>query len=340
MAFHWGKLMRGKDTSAQVPASPSGKDDLDRRLAEAMPRTTMESECIAVRADDCIAWQGHPGDRETLTLQKCRPLIEAIAAQRGNTVPVKVRRTSAGSAQPYEVLVGHRRRFAVQWLNHNGRPEILLKVQLVEMTDEEVFRLVDVKYRDREDSCELDRARGYEVAVDRFYGGVQSRMAEALGFSNSQISRLLSLAQLPQEVVQAFATPDELRVRHAEVLTPLLRRPAQRALIVQAAIAVAHEQQMLALRHEAMVPAATVLARLKQAALAGDGDNGGLQMIHVEGICVGSVKSDRQGGVAIDLTVPPRMDLDILLRHVYQVIEDYRKVEPPLIDPRNDVLLE
>jgi ParB family chromosome partitioning protein len=158
---------------------------------------------------------------------------------------------------------------------------------------------------------------------------VQSRMAEALGFSNSQISRLLSLAQLPQEVVRAFPTPDELRVRHAEVLTPLLRRPAQRLLIFQAAALLAHEQQVLALRHEPLLPAATVLARLKQAALTTDAEAGTLHMVHIDGVCVGSAKTDRhaggqQGMISLELTVPDQVPIEQLLDRLRHIIEEHR----------------
>lgn len=71
-------------------------------------------------------------------------------------------------------------------------------------------------------------------------------MAEALNLSNSQLSRLLSLAQMPDEVVNAFATRDELRVRHSEVLTPLLRRAEQRERLLVSARLIGEEQQRLA----------------------------------------------------------------------------------------------
>jgi ParB family transcriptional regulator, chromosome partitioning protein len=319
MAFHIGNLLKGK-ARGDRPVS----DDLDRRLAAAMPPAP-ESDCVMLRAEDCAEWQSNPV-RQVLAPQACQALIDDIAARRGNLVPVRVRRSAPGAQHPYEVLIGRRRRFAVEWLNRNGRPEIQLKAQIVEMTDEEVFRHLDTEHRDREDSAggELERARGYEVAVDRFYNGVQSRMAEALGFSNSQISRLLSLAQLPQDVVRAFPTPDELRVRHAEVLTPLLRRPAQRARILQAAALLAHEQQVMAQRHEPLLPAATVLARLKQAALAPDDEAGALQMVHVDGMCVGSAKCDRQGMVTFELTVPDQVPVEALLERLREVLEDHR----------------
>ena len=318
MGIQWSRLI-GAGKSREI--SGAAVQDLDRRLGAARSAPSANSDCIAVRAEDCAPWHGNPGNREPLTEQNCRALIDAIAAQRGNTVPVKARRTP-GAEKPYEVLIGHRRRFAVEWLNHNGRPEILLQIQLVDMTDEEVFRVLDAKYRDREDVCELDRAHGYELAVDRFYGGVQSRMAEALGYSNSQISRLLSLAQLPHEVVQAFATPEELRVRHAEVLTPLLRRPAQQARIIQAAADLAHEQQVLALRREPLIPAATVLARLKQAALATDINamDGDQFIIQIDGVAIGLARPDRNGGVLVELVLDPGTDCDAVADQLRQAL--------------------
>jgi ParB family chromosome partitioning protein len=327
--FHLGNLLKGKGRQAQPAETPEARE-LERRLAEAMPRPAMESDCVGLRAQDCAEWQNNPAHREPLTVQSCQTLIDDIALRRGNAVPVQVRRAAPGSALPYEVLMGHRRRFAVQWLNLNGRPEILLKAQIVEMSDEEVFRHLDVEHRNRDEGGELARARGYEVAVDRFYHGVQSRMAEALGFSNSQISRLLSLAQLPQEVVRAFPTPDELRVRHAEVLTPLLRRPARRALIFEAAALLAHEQQVLALRHEPLLPAATVLNRLKQAALAKESEAGTLHMVHVDGVCLGSAKSDRHGGeqaglLSLELTIPDQVEIEPLLDRLREILAQHRR---------------
>jgi len=330
MVFRLGNLLRGKSgEGAQALAEQRKVQDLDRRLADVSPRALEDSDCVALRAQDCAEWQSNPVQRAVLTPQSCQALIDGIAARRGNTVPVKVRRMPPGSAQPYEVLIGQRRRFAVQWLNQNGRPEILLKAQIVEMSDEEVFRHLDAEHRDRDEGGELERARGYELAVDRFYGGVQSRMAEALGFSNSQISRLLSLAQLPQEVVRAFPTPDELRVRHAEVLTPLLRRPAQRTLILRAAARLALEQQNLSLRHEPLLPAATVLNRLKQAAASNESEADSRQMIHIGDICVGSVKpqnpgAEKQGIISIDLAITDQVNLDALFDELRQIIEDYR----------------
>lgn len=321
----------------QTPASASDDDDtrlgrLDRRLAGLAPGAGGSRAVVKVRPGDCNVWDGNPRDVGRLDADNCRTLIESIAAEGGNRIPVLVRAAPAGSTLPYELLVGSRRRFSVDWLNRNGRPEIFLNALVVELGDEEAFRLADIENRERQDISELDRARSYQTAVDRFYAGVQSRMAVALGLSNSQLSRLLSLAQMPDPVVDAFATREDVRVRHSEVLTPLLRRPDRRELMIAAAIEIGAEQQRRAARNKRMIQPAVVLARLKQAALqqevsvpADDGD------IVLAGERVGRVRPGKQGAISLDLTIAAEADIDALLaqaRMALVALRDRAAAEP------------
>lgn len=295
---------------------------LDQRLAGFVQGNGRRA-AITIRPGDCSVWDGNPRDVPGLSADSCRTLIESIAQEDGNRIPVLVRTNPPGSELPYELLVGSRRRFSVNWLNHNGRPEIRLNAMVVDLSDEEAFRLADIENRERQDITELDRARSYQGAVDRFYGGVQSRMAEALNLSNSQLSRLLSLAQMPDEVVDAFATREELRVRHSEVLTPLLRRPEQRERLLIAARGVGQEQQRLAASGDRMIPAANVLTRLKQAAL--DGGTSRPQDVHivVGADRVGRIKPSRDG-VTVELAVGQDADIDRILSALRLAILDSR----------------
>ena len=255
--------------------------------------------------------------------ENCRSLIESIAQEEGNRIPVLVRANPPGSELPYQLLVGSRRRFAIDWLNHNGRPEIRLNALIVELSDEEAFRLADIENREREDITELDRARSYQNAADRFYGGVQSRMAEALNLSNSQLSRLLALAQLPDAVIDAFGTRDELRVRHSEVLTPLLRRPEQRERVIAAARLIGEEQQRLAAMDARMLPAATVLMRLKDAATVDGRARAAERAILMGADKVGKVRPGRDG-LAVDFVVADAADIDALLAGLRTAILECR----------------
>jgi ParB family chromosome partitioning protein len=310
-------------------AEPLGVDGealsrLDQRLAGFTQGSARARTAISIRPSDCSVWDGNPRDVPGLSAESCRSLIESIAQEDGNRIPVLVRRNPPGADCPYQLLVGSRRRFSVDWLNHNGRPEIRLTALIVDLTDEEAFRLADIENREREDITELDRARSYQNAVDRFYGGVQSRMAEALNLSNSQLSRLLALAQMPDEVVNAFATRDELRVRHSEVLTPLLRRPEQRERLLVTAREVGEEQQRLAAMGERMIPAATVLARLKDATRDNDIRRGNETPLILGETRVGRIRTGREG-LAVDLLVTDDTDIDALLGTLRTALIDNRR---------------
>lgn len=297
---------------------------LDRRLAGFVQGGWgRKHTAISIRPGDCSVWDGNPRDVPRLSYDGCRTLIDSIAQEEGNRIPVLVRVNPPGAEQPYELLVGSRRRFAVDWLNNNGRPEIRLNAMIVELSDEEAFRLADIENREREDITELDRARSYQTAVDRFYRGVQSRMAEALTLSNSQLSRLLAMAQMPDEVVDAFATRGDLRVRHSEVLTPLLRRPEQRERVIVEARKIGEEQQRLSASEKRLLPAATVLTRLKQAGLAGTRAAMRERPVVLGGERIGRIRRGRDG-IAVELTVADTLDVDAMLEQVKALLAELR----------------
>jgi len=283
---------------------------LDQRLTGLMQNEGGAQAAIMVRPGECSVWNGNPRQQPGLTPESCRSLIESIASEGGNRIPVLVRLNPSDPEKPYELLVGSRRRYAVDWLNHNGRPELRLSALVVDLSDEEAFRLADIENRERADITELDRARSYQSAVDRFYGGVQSRMAEALNLSNSQLSRLLALAQLPEEVVDAFSTKDELRVRHSEILTPLLRRPETRAAVIAQARLIGREQQDLAARGERMISPGVVIARLKEAALPRAGESAAKIPILAGETRLGTVKPGKDGELQVDLSIAADTDVE------------------------------
>ncbi|GLV30633.1 hypothetical protein TomTYG75_31480 [Sphingobium sp. TomTYG75] len=313
-----GKIGR----AAMVEQEALGR--LDDRLTSFAEARIDSRAPMLIRPDECVVWDGNPRDQPGLNPDSCRSLIESIAAEGGNRIPVLVRLNTGASEQPYQLLVGSRRRFAIDWLNHNGRPELRLNALLVELSDEEAFRLADIENRERADICELDRARSYQQAVDRFYGGVQSRMAQALGLSNSQLSRLLALAQLPEEVIQAFATKEDLKVRYSELLTPLLRRNEQRADVIAEARIIATEQQARAAGDGPMLPSATVLSRLRQAAARRPRDMGEI-VILADGDRIGRARVAK-GAVMLDISVANDADLDALFATLRETISAARAV--------------
>jgi ParB family chromosome partitioning protein len=199
---------------------------------------------IYVSPQECAIWPGNGREYAQLTQATCQELIDSIAEEGGNRVPVVVR--PIAHPQPdepkYELLVGTRRHWSVSWLNANGYDKMRLLAIQEEISDEAAFRLADIENRARTDISDMERARNYKAAVNAYYDGVASRMAKRLQISESSLSRLLALAELPSVIIGAFAAPSEITVKHSEILSPLLREPKLRSLVEAEAKIVAGEQ--------------------------------------------------------------------------------------------------
>ena len=93
-------------------------------------------------------------------------------------------------------------------------------------------------------------------------------MAERLAIPKQNLHNLLQLAELPDEVVSAFADPADLKIRHGMRLSPLLKDPAYRDAIITAALALAQEQRSLKDSGADKVDGSKVCERLVAAATA------------------------------------------------------------------------
>lgn len=322
------------NTLTQKPGAAAARDSealahLDDRLSGLASSGGAAQCALSIRPGDCATWAGNAIGGMGPTPDNCRELIDAIAEEGGNLIPVVVRPRPVGSDRPYELLVGNRRRFAVEWLNRNGRPEIRLNALVVDLSDEEAFRLADIENQPREDIAELDRARGYRRALELYYDGVQSRMADALRLSNSQLSRMLSLAELPPEIVNAFASTDELRVRHSEILAPLLRRPEHRDAIIEEALKIGAEQERLCATGDKLIPAAAVLARLREAGTDAPAPAATLSATEAYAQELGTIEAF-PGGIAVELIVPEFANLDEVLDRLKQALIEARRDAPKM----------
>lgn len=222
---------------------------------------------IRLKPTECSIWPGNARDYAALTHERCASLIDSIREEGSNREPVVVRRTP-NAQHPYELIVGTRRHFSVSWLNANHHSEIDLIARIEGLDDEAAFRLADLENREREDVTDLERARNYRNAVDVYYHGVRTQMAERLAIPKQNLHNLLQLAELPDEVVSAFADPADLKIRHGMRLSPLLKDPAYRDAIISAALSLAQEQRSLKESGADKIDGSKVCERLVAAATA------------------------------------------------------------------------
>ena len=214
----------------------------------------------------CRIWHGHNRDYAALDETVCADLISSLRAQGRQEIPAIVRRVTDDPTCQFEVICGARRHWSVTWLRAHDYPDFRFVVEPRELTDEEAFRVADLENRSRKDLSDYERAVDYARAVERYYEGNQQRMATRLEVTKSWLSRYLELARLPSEILACFASPHVIGISHAAAIAPLLNRPPVRERILEAAAALAREQQAHRAAGTAPLAPAAVLARLTQTA--------------------------------------------------------------------------
>ena len=268
-------LLDDTGDNAPSPARVRRSPLLERESALARMASGEVRQVTELRLDParCRIWPGNGRVYAALSETRCRDLIDSLVAEGGQKVPAIVRRVSNDRAFEYEVLAGTRRHWSISWLRANDYPEMVFVAQVVDLDDEAAFRLADLENRARADLSDLERARNYRWALDTHYGGVQARMAERLKVSKGWLSKLLTMATLPDEVVAAFPHAASIPVRGGYELAVKSAGPQRRALL-QEAIAVTAEQHDYRRLNLPGLDASTVLRRLLAAGLTRIGDKG------------------------------------------------------------------
>jgi ParB family chromosome partitioning protein len=324
-AAHDDKAQAASEKSAEEPSTSSF---LERRgLAFDEIARTVKRPTIRLKPAECSIWPGNARDHAALSRERCASLIESIREEGSNREPVVVRRTP-NAKHPYELIVGTRRHFSVSWLNANNHSEIDLIARIEGLDDEAAFRLADLENREREDVTDLERARNYLHAVDAYYNGVRSQMAQRLAIPKQNLHNLLQLAELPDDIVAAFADPGDLRIRHGMRLSPLLKDQRHRDSMITEAHAIAIEQRGLREAGTDKIEGSRVCERLAAAALpshARPAAPAKATLISSAGQEVGFVLVDtRAKGITININPKGNVPLDEILEALRKAIENAR----------------
>jgi ParB family chromosome partitioning protein len=207
-------------------------------------------------------WNGNPRDHRQLTQASTRDLIDSIVSAGGQKVPALVRVIKGDADHDYEVIVGTRRHYAVQWLRSNGYPDVHFLAQVVNMSDEEAFRIADLENRARSDVSDLERAGNYAQALSLYYNNHLTDMATLLGVSKGWLSKMIRAASVPKDIIAAFASPSDIRVKACYTLIQALDDESRRSGIITNAHQIAEEQTQRRNNSEPLIQAREVTRRL------------------------------------------------------------------------------
>ena len=220
---------------------------------------------VALDPARCRIWSGNARAYDRLSETACRELIDSLIAEGGQKVPAIVRRIDGDAAFDYEVIAGTRRHWAISWLRANSYPDMVFVAQVHVLDDEAAFRIADIENRARTDVSDIERARNYAAAMQRYYGGHLTRMAERLNISKGWLSKMVKVAHIPDTVLVAFAGPDDLKLAPAYPLAQALDDAGKAKAIVAAAKRIAAEQAERVKEGLPPCPAPEVLRRLLDA---------------------------------------------------------------------------
>ena len=205
-------------TGRFAPTSLFARETALARVAsgEVKQVTQLKLDPVRVRI-----WSGNARDQRALDEPSCRDLIDSIIAEGGQKVPVVVRRITGDEAFDYELVVGTRRHWSISWLRANNYPDMTLLAQVQSLDDEAAFRLADLENRARKDVSDFERARNYRQALKTYYDDRQNRMAERLHLSKGWLSKMMTVAAMPDWAVAAYASHADIQLK---LCYPLVQR--------------------------------------------------------------------------------------------------------------------
>ena len=189
---------------------------------------------VRVNPFRCRMWPLHDRLGDYVTEESCRAEIESFTRY-GQLVPALGRALREDRDCDVELIYGARRLFVAQHLN------VPLHVELLEMSDKQALIAMDIENRHRRDISAYERGVNYARWLRTKYFNSQDEIAHALKISTSQVSRLLKLAQLPAVVVNAFASPLDIREGWGVELSKAWQDPQLRLLVGQRARALVNQ---------------------------------------------------------------------------------------------------
>lgn len=155
----------------------------------------------------CRMWTYHNRLQDYIDESNCSELIESIRVN-GQRQPALARELREDPQFDYELIYGARRRYACELLG------IDLRIRVTRMDDKAALAEMDAENRPRKDISDYERALDYRRWLDKGLYNNQNELCGAIGVSKSWLSRVLRMAELPEQVVDAFPSPLDLKVEY------------------------------------------------------------------------------------------------------------------------------
>lgn len=216
----------GEKSNPGRPVLAAAELALTGRVAPPLERENV----FLVDPKRCRPWAYHNRTATWYTRERCQDLIESIAKD-GQQEPALARRLGNDRDFDYELVYGMRRRFACEFLNTR------LKLRVVEADDARAAVLMHIENADRQDITPMERALSFQAQIEAGIFPTQEALAEAIGLTKGQVSKLLKAASLVRHATlsQLFQDKSQVPVDAAYKLASLWDRPGAKDVILKAA---------------------------------------------------------------------------------------------------------
>ena len=202
---------------SRVIANAQEDSDEVRRLHAEVDRLKLQvgEQLIDPRLIRLTRWADrHP---DSFTNAAFLELKQEIESAGGNVQPVKLRpirgAPADGSAPRFELIFGSRRTRACL--------ELGLPVRAVveeDVSDQALYVQMQRENRGRANLSAWEQGVSYHRALREGLFPSARKLAEVIGLDHSNVSKALRVADLPEEVVAAFASPCDIQFRWAVAL--------------------------------------------------------------------------------------------------------------------------
>lgn len=224
--------VRDDVTQAGGDEHPSGLGVLTSRVESVNRSGAQQKErrsFLRIPPERCQVWSGNPRQQQLLNESTCADLINGFKT-RGQDFAAIVRPLDGDPNHDFEVIVGSRRRWTAAHLG------MLFLVEVREqLNDEQAYALSHSENEDRVAVSDYEDALGMKHALGSYYHGQVSYQAQLMGKSVDHVSRFLDLADLPEEVVNAYPSLFEIKIAHMRKLKPLLENARTRKRVIELA---------------------------------------------------------------------------------------------------------
>jgi ParB family transcriptional regulator, chromosome partitioning protein len=139
-----------------------------------------------------------------------------IEAAGGNVQPILVRKLVSQDVG-YEIVFGHRRHRACLDL------DLPVLAFIGELTDKELFSMMERENRQRADLSPFEQGEMYRRALDEGIFPSIRKLSAELGVDLSLVSKAMTIARLPADVLSCFESPTLIQYRWGKELSEAIQ---------------------------------------------------------------------------------------------------------------------